>query len=75
MSKFNKVKVKLPLTIRSSHGRLWGCSTHLALLAKGAGVQLPGHVASLTKLLSGEPVHGNGIYLPTRAVPIYLLAL
>uniref|UniRef100_A0A670K9Z4 trypsin n=2 Tax=Podarcis muralis TaxID=64176 RepID=A0A670K9Z4_PODMU len=33
---------KGPLTIRSSRDRLWGCGAHLALLAEGAGVQLPG---------------------------------
>uniref|UniRef100_A0A670KLM8 Solute carrier family 24 member 5 n=1 Tax=Podarcis muralis TaxID=64176 RepID=A0A670KLM8_PODMU len=32
---------KGPLTIRSSRGRLWGCGAHLALLAEGAGIQLP----------------------------------
>ena len=47
----DKVKVKGPLSIRSSRVRLWGCGAHLALLAEGAGVQLPGHVASMTKLL------------------------
>uniref|UniRef100_A0A670JBJ8 Lipoyl synthase, mitochondrial n=1 Tax=Podarcis muralis TaxID=64176 RepID=A0A670JBJ8_PODMU len=68
------VKVKGPLTIRSSRDRLWGCSAHLALLAKGAGVQLPGHVASMTKLLLANqsstqkrrlPFNQSGTYLST----------
>ena len=61
-----KVKVKGPLTIRSSRGQLWGCGAHLTLLAKGAGVQLPGHVASMTKPLLANQSSTQKHCLPSQ---------
>ena len=66
------VKVKGPLTIRSSCGRLWGCGAHLALLAEGAGVQLPGHVASMTKPLLVNQSSARKRRLPSRQSGTYL---
>ncbi|CAI5797511.1 Hypothetical predicted protein [Podarcis lilfordi] len=63
---FLTVKVKGPLTIRSSRDRLWGCSAHLALLAEGAGVQLPGHVASTTKPLLANQSSARKRRLPSH---------
>ena len=70
-----KIKVKEPLTIRSSRVRLWGCGAHLALLAKGAGVQLPGHVASMTKqlLVNQSSTRKRCTFLPERYLFVYLL--
>uniref|UniRef100_A0A670HU63 TNF receptor-associated factor 1-like n=1 Tax=Podarcis muralis TaxID=64176 RepID=A0A670HU63_PODMU len=59
-----KGKVKGPLTIRSSRDRLWGCG--LALLAEGAGVQLLGHVASMTKPLLANQSSARKHRLPSR---------
>uniref|UniRef100_A0A670JWA4 Large ribosomal subunit protein uL13m n=1 Tax=Podarcis muralis TaxID=64176 RepID=A0A670JWA4_PODMU len=67
-----KVKVKGPLTIRSSRGRHWGCGTHLALLARGAGVQLPFHVTSMTKLLLANQSSERKRRLPSRRSGTYL---
>ena len=60
------LKVKGPLTIRSSRKRLWGCGAHLALLAEGAGVQLPHHVVSMTKLLLANQSSARKRCLPSR---------
>ena len=66
------LKVKGPLTIRSSRVRLWGCGAHLALLAKGASVQLPGHVASMTKPLLANQSSARKCHLPSRRSGTYL---
>uniref|UniRef100_A0A670HVQ6 ATP binding cassette subfamily C member 1 n=1 Tax=Podarcis muralis TaxID=64176 RepID=A0A670HVQ6_PODMU len=62
----NHKKVKGPLTIRSSRDRLWDCGVHLALLAEGAGVQLPGHVVSMTKPLLANQSSTWKRRLPSR---------
>ena len=66
------LNVKGPLTIRSSSGQLWGCGTHLALLAKGAGIQLPGHVASMTKPLLANQSSAQKHRLPSYWSSTYL---
>ena len=68
------VKVKVPLTIRSSRERLWGCSGHLALLAEGPGVQLPGHVASMIKPLLANQSNAWKRRLPSCWSSTYLSA-
>ena len=67
-----EAKVKGPLTIRSSRGRFWGCGAHLALLAEGAGVQLLGHVASMTKQLLANQSSARKRHLPSRRSGTYL---
>ncbi|CAI7935212.1 PTPRF interacting protein alpha 3, partial [Podarcis lilfordi] len=57
---------KVQYLSRSSRGRLWGCGTHLALLAEEAGVQLPGHGASMTKPLLANQSSTRKCRLPSR---------
>ncbi|XP_060136927.1 vesicle-trafficking protein SEC22c isoform X2 [Zootoca vivipara] len=53
-------------------GRLWGCGAHLALLAEGAGIQLPGHVASMTRPLLANQSSTRKDCLPSCCSGTYL---
>ena len=66
------VKVKGPLAVKSSCERLWGCGTHLALLAYSFRAMWQHDVS---RFWCTRAAHGNTVYLPAGVVPIYLLAL
>ena len=57
---------------KSSHRRLWGCGVHLILLAKGAGVQLLGHVTSMTKPLLANQSSARKCRSPSQQSSTYL---
>ncbi|CAI5792960.1 Hypothetical predicted protein [Podarcis lilfordi] len=68
--------------VKSSQRQQWGCDTHLAFQTVGAGVcsQTAFWPAGLNCFwhngtLMETRAHGNAVYLPAAAVPIYPLAL